>query len=103
MKTENKYIEHANQFGVNGFKWRCNTMGLLNEIAGNNGVAILKVPLNIFKNILGEVAERALELNDHKLNQLMCRLALYEESDPYSPEYDARKMEVVMSDEYIAS
>ena len=43
--------------------FRVDTMGLLTEIcdAGlNRNMGILKLPLNIFKNILGEVAERAI-------------------------------------------
>jgi hypothetical protein len=70
--------------------WRVNTVSLLNEIAinGGPGVSIMKIPLTIFKCVLGEVAQRALELNDPKLNALMCRLALYEQSDPYSKDYN---------------
>jgi hypothetical protein len=61
--------------------FRVDTMSLLNEIVDaamdrNNGV--LKIPINIFKNILGEVAERAIKLNDPELNILMLRLALYD-------------------------
>jgi len=69
-------------------KWRVNTPQLLKEIQNNHGTSILRKPLAILGGILAEVAERAIELNDPKLNALMCRLALYEESDPYSPEYN---------------
>lgn len=74
MVQNNKY----NAFNE-GF--RVDTMGLLSEIcdAGlNRNMGILKIPLNIFKNILGEVAERAIILNDPKLNILMLKLNLYE-------------------------
>jgi hypothetical protein len=70
-------------------RWRVNTPQLLKEIAENNGVAILKIPLNVFQSILAEVAERASELNDPKMNALMCRLAMYSVSDPYSGDYDS--------------
>lgn len=73
--------------------WRVNTCGLLKEIQVNKGTAILAQPLQIFANILGEVAARALELNDPQMNALMCRLALYEQSDPYSPQYDKKLTE----------
>lgn len=61
--------------------FRVDTLGLLTEIvdAGlDRRMGILKLPINIFKNILAEVAQRATELNDPKLNILMLKLALYE-------------------------
>lgn len=61
--------------------FRVDTMGLLTEIADaglDRRMGVLKIPLNIFKNILGEVAERAIQLNDPQLNILMLKLALYE-------------------------
>lgn len=70
-------------------QWRVNTVGLLTEIMNNPGTAILHKPINIFKDILAQVSDRAAELNDPQLNALMCRLALYSVSDPYDPEYDA--------------
>jgi len=71
-------MEKSNAFDV-GF--RVDTMGLLNEICDcglDRRMGVLKQPMNIFKNILGEVAERAIELNDPRLNILMLKLALYE-------------------------
>jgi len=61
--------------------FRVDTMGLLTEVvdcAMPKNMGILKIPLNIFKNILEEVAQRATELNDPQLNILMLKLALYE-------------------------
>lgn len=73
-------------------KWRVNTPAFLSEIGNHNPtMAGMRQPLMIFASLLGEVATRASELNDDKLNALMCRLALYEISDPYSKEYDAVK------------
>lgn len=71
-------------------RWKINTPQLLKEILGNNGMGILFQPINIYKDLLAELAERAIELNDPKLNALMCRMALYEVSDPYSKEYNAK-------------
>ena len=67
------------------------TPNLLNEIAdhaltSNSGV--LKVPLNQFRLLLVQVANRASQLNDPVLNQLMCELTLYEEADPQSKAYN---------------
>jgi hypothetical protein len=70
-------------------QWRVNTPQLLKEIIGNNETAALSKPLTIFARILAEVGERAAEINDDKLNALMCRLAIYEASDPYNKNYDA--------------
>lgn len=56
-------------------------MGFLNEIADcalQENMGVLKIPLNIFKGILAEVAQRATQLNDPKLNVLMLKLNLYE-------------------------
>lgn len=69
-------------------QWKVNTPQLLREILVNNQTQILDRPLQIFAGILGQVASRASELNDPELNALMCRLALYEISDPYSKEFD---------------
>lgn len=70
-------------------EWKVNTPSLLKETISNNPTAwALQKPFQIFGLILAEVAERASELNDPKLNALMCRLALYEISDPYNPAYD---------------
>ena len=52
-------------------------------------MAIFFQPINIYKDLLTELAQRAIELNDPKLNAIMCRMALYEVSDPYSKEYDS--------------
>ena len=71
-------------------RWKVNTPQLLKEIMSNNGMSILFQPINIYKDLLAELAERAIELNDPKLNALMCRMALYEESDPYSKDYNAK-------------
>jgi len=70
--------------------WKVNTPQLLKEILENNETQILRVPLSVFGHLLSEVGERASELNDPKLNALMCRLAIYEVSDPYSENYNEK-------------
>lgn len=78
-------------------QWRVNTPQFLKEIGENNPtLAGMRAPLNIFKAILSEVACHASELNDPKLNALMCRLALYEISDPYSKEYDSKRVNEII-------
>ena len=70
-------------------KWKCHTPNLLKEINNctnfNNPTA-----LRIFRDILVDVSERASEINDPKLNALMCRLTLYEIADPESKNYDSK-------------
>jgi len=69
-------------------EWKVNTPSFLKEMLNNTGAHALRIPIQIFANILAEVATRASELNDPKLNHLMSRLALYEECDPYSGLYN---------------
>ncbi len=69
--------------------WKVNTPALFNEILVNHDCYMLEKPLQILGLILAEVAERAIELDDAQLNILMLRLALYENGDPYSKEFDA--------------
>lgn len=78
--------------------WKVNTPQLLKEIQNNEGTTILRIPLQILANILAELSERAIELNDTKLNGIMCRLALYDQSDPYSENYDRGMTEKAISD-----
>ena len=73
----------------NTLNFRCHTPNLLKEIAGSmtESQAVLS-PLRILGSLLYEVGERAAELNDAKLNALMCRLTIYEIADPESPVYN---------------
>ena len=68
--------------------WRCHTPRLVDEILLNPGTSALKQPLIIFRSILAEVAQRAIELNDDKLNLLMLRLTLYDCADPLCENYN---------------
>jgi hypothetical protein len=77
-------------------EWRVNTPGLLSEISLNPQCAIMRIPLRIFANLLSEVGERAAELNDPRLNALMCRLAIYSVADPNSPDYDREQTEEIL-------
>lgn len=61
-------------------EWRVHTPLLLQEIGTNQSLAIMKIPLNIFAGLLGQVAERALTLNDPELTDLMLRMALIEQT-----------------------
>jgi hypothetical protein len=56
----------------------------------NPGLSILNQPIKIFASLLNEVAIRASQLNDPKLNSLMMRLTLYEMADPESKHYDKK-------------
>lgn len=77
--------------------WKVNTPGLLQEIIDcNPSAGILRVPLGIFGQLLAEVGKRAAQINDPQLNALMCRLAIYEIADPYSPHYDEARVRGIM-------
>lgn len=69
-------------------EWKVHTASLLSEVLNNKGAAILAQPINIFGCLLAQVAERAAELNDPKLNILMLRLTLYEQGDPEKFTYE---------------
>jgi hypothetical protein len=72
-------------------EWKVNGPGLLEEIAScaiPKSMGVLKFPLNIFKSLLYQVAERAIELDDYELNVLMIRLALYDNCLPSDVGYD---------------
>ena len=78
-------------------EWKVHTPQLLKEVLDNPTTQILKIPLTILAGLLFAVAKRASELNDPQLNALMCRLTLYEISDPYSSEFDKEKTEKIIS------
>lgn len=76
--------------------WKVHTPNLLHEIAENTNQPILVKPLNIFGKLLAAVGERASELNDPKMNALMCRLTIYSIADPESPDYNLNAVNEVM-------
>jgi hypothetical protein len=61
---------------------------LLKEIADHSGQPILQKPIAIFGQLLAQVGERAVQLDDTKLNALMLRLTIYTAADPGSQDYD---------------
>jgi hypothetical protein len=72
--------------------WKLHTPNLLNEISQNSGQFMYHRPLQLLGRLLAMVAERAIELNDPQLNELMCRLTLYEQSNPESSQYSKELM-----------
>jgi hypothetical protein len=72
----------------NNLQWKVNTPQLLREILSNDQMVCLSSPLSILSNILAELGERCADINDDKLNALMCRLAIYDISDPYSDNFN---------------
>ena len=70
-------------------QWSSHVPKLFSEVLNNASCSILYRPLQITLSILGEVAERAAELDDPIMNALMCRLTLYSVSDPDHEDYDA--------------
>lgn len=75
--------------------FKVHTANLLNEIADSSNAGVLKIPLNVFRTLLCKVSERASQLNDPILNDLMCDLTLYEISDLSSHDYDKKKVEEI--------
>lgn len=81
--------------------WRCNTPALLKEILNNNPTMwMLAVPMKILGDMLFELGTVASRINDPELNAMMCRLAIYEEADPYSATYDSELVENTIKKAY---
>lgn len=83
-------------------KWRVHTPELFNRIfeisAKRKDAEILQNPLIIFKDLLVKVGERASELDDPKLNALMCRLTIYAVADPQDKEYDKKLLNKILKE-----
>jgi hypothetical protein len=70
--------------------FRIDTIAFLHELADKGlvkNMGVVKVPLNILRNLLGQIAQRSVELNDPVLNRIMFDMALYELPTPTTPEY----------------
>lgn len=71
-------------------RWTVHVPNFFQEIMLNKELWIMRAPMQIFQNILLEVATRASELNDPIMNALMMRLALYDIADPQIEGYDSK-------------
>jgi len=68
--------------------WRIHLSRMLDQLFDTNKMGVWVRPIQQLAKIMDEVATRASELNDPKMNALMCRLGLYAISNPDDPEYD---------------
>lgn len=59
-------------------RFDCNLPGLLEEVLNNPTCAILKIPINITRSILADLAQLAIEIDDDRLHVIMLRLNLYD-------------------------
>jgi len=78
---------------VQHLQWKVHLPKLFEEILGNTSMAIMARPLQITLGLMQQVAQRAIELDDPKLLALMFRLALYEQADPTSPNYEPQLLD----------
>jgi hypothetical protein len=97
MRTKQEIATEVSALSALKPEWKIHTSNLLSEIAKHSGQDIYRIPLTILGQLLAEVGERAAELNDPKLNALMCRLTIYTIADPTSPDYDLEAVRTVMS------
>jgi hypothetical protein len=59
--------------------WKIQLPDLLKEMVEGNPTAwVLRIPVLILRQMLGQLAERAIAIDDPELNILMLRLGLYE-------------------------
>jgi len=78
--------------------WKVHTRGLLEEISSNFNAPQILIPIKILDNLLRQVAKRATEINDLKLNALMIRLTLYSIADPDSPDYNPKAISKILGE-----
>jgi hypothetical protein len=77
--------------------WKVHTGELLNEIMNNPGTGILKVPLKVLRSLLIEVGQEAARIDDHRLNKLMIRLAIYTIAQPEHKDYNIKAVNHILS------
>ena len=65
---------------VKKLQFDCNLPGLLEEVLNNPTCAILKIPINITRSMLADLAQLAIEIDDDRLHVMMLRLNLYDMS-----------------------
>jgi hypothetical protein len=81
--------------------WKVSTSGLMKEILTNvdkKGQSALRDPILIWVNLIGQVGQRAAQLNDPELNKLMVRLGIYSISDPNDPEYNPELVSKILEE-----
>ena len=78
QKENEKINFKETKLDVFSMQFNVNTPGFLKEAAENCNGGMYAVCWNVFRILLGMVAERATELNDPIMNVLMLRLNLYE-------------------------
>ena len=93
--AQRNHVESGDLLAVDN-QLKVHTSNLLAEIVNCSGVGIYKIPISIFGKLLAAVGERAAELNDPKLNALMCRLTIYTIADPKSPDFDQEKTREIL-------
>ena len=81
-------------------KWRLHTTNFLQDIIPSISNAAKNVQivngLQLLQSLLGEVATRASQLHDEKLDELMGRLTLYGVCDPHDKEYDKEVCNLIL-------
>jgi hypothetical protein len=96
MKSKKRLVYEAES----GMYFKMNVPAFMKEVTDNvlgvGNFGVLRVPMNVFQGYLAQIAGRCAELNDPVLNKLMCDMALYEESDRYSGQYNKDMVTSVM-------
>lgn len=82
---------------ANKLWWRIHTANLAQEILRNPGTSIMRIPLQIMLDLLSRVGERAIDLDDPQLNELMARLTIYSVADPESADYNVELTERLLA------
>jgi len=88
---------------MHGQKWKVDLHKFLKDAVNTQGPPEsiqLADPAMSIAAIMLELAERCVQLNDPKLNALMCRLILYQIADPNHPDYDPELCETIYKKAY---
>lgn len=70
--------KNVQNYVMNDMVWKVDLPRFLKEIAESSKSTPYFVTFKILNNVLGILAERAIEINDPALNIIMMNLALYE-------------------------
>ena len=93
---ENPEVKRSTVDPFEQFTFDVNFPGFIKEACENCNGGMYAITWNIFKNLIGQVAQRATELHDPVLDALMIKLNLYE-----LPNEERRKMISKLQQNYI--
>jgi hypothetical protein len=68
-------------------EWKVHLPLLIQETLSNPHMGALKIPYQILQSLLIELAKRTMRTGDIAVDEMMIRLAIYSQGDPYDPDH----------------